>query len=414
MSEKPILYTLKKTEKHHERLRDLQKFFIQGSHAIAFGALGLVLLFLLFPGLPRFIVFFVFGVVILTVINLWTYHKHQKLKPAGIVLALISFLGSISVIVFSGGLYSPFLFVLLIICFTGYTVSRTMGVLLLIGSAVGLTLSESGIFDVSGLQTTAISPSSRLYFTLVSILFSIYILVGSIGGQLRRLHKRLYSEKSEVENRLNETELLLKEVHHRVKNNLQTVSSLLRMQGRNIEDQGTLHLIQSSQNRVVAMAMVHEMLYMREDLAKIDYHTYVSELGGYLIKSLKGPESKITLRIDIPHIELGIDTAIPLGLLINEAVTNALKYGFKDRETGEISILLERESKTEYVLRIGDNGVGYPESITHKSTKSLGLKLIYNLSRQLQGSVMRDHTKEGTNYIIRFQELSPSSFHSLA
>ena len=153
---------------------------------------------------------------------------------------------------------------------------------------------------------------------------------------------------------------------------------------------------------------------MREDLAKIDYRTYVTELGGYLIKSLKGPESKITLHIDIPQIELGIDTAIPLGLLINEAVTNALKYGFKERETGEISILLERESKTEYVLRIGDNGVGYPESVTHKSTKSLGLKLIYNLSRQLQGSVIRDLTKEGTNYVIRFHELNPSSFHSLA
>jgi two-component sensor histidine kinase len=255
---------------------------------------------------------------------------------------------------------------------------------------------------------------SRLYFTLACILYFILILIGFFGGQLRGLHERLYIEKSEVENRLNEKEILLKEVHHRVKNNLQTVSSLLRMQGRNIEDQSTQHLIQSSQNRVVAMAMVHEMLYMREDLAKIDYRTYVTELGGYLIKSLKGSDSKITLRIDIPQIELGIDTAIPLGLLINEAVTNALKYGFKDRETGEISILLERESKTEYVLRIGDNGVGYPESITHKSTKSLGLKLIYNLSRQLQGSVIRDLSKEGTNYIIRFHELNPSSFHSLA
>jgi two-component sensor histidine kinase len=245
-------------------------------------------------------------------------------------------------------------------------------------------------------------------------LYAAFLLIGSIAGQLRGLHERMYAEKSEVENRLNEKEILLKEVHHRVKNNLQTVSSLLRMQGRNIEDEGILHLIQSSQNRVVAMAMVHEMLYMREDLAKIDYRTYVTELGGYLIKSLKGPESKITLHIDIPQIELGIDTAIPLGLLINEAVTNALKYGFKERETGEISILLERESKTEYVLRIGDNGVGYPESVTHKSTKSLGLKLIYNLSRQLQGSVIRDLTKEGTNYVIRFHELNPTSFHSLA
>jgi two-component sensor histidine kinase len=414
MSEKPILYTLRKAEKHYERLRDLHEFFSKGSRTIAAGALVLGTLSFFIPALPKVISFTVFALAILTTFNLWMYNRLQRLKTAGTLLALITLLSSIVVMHYSGGIFSPFLFVLMIICFIGYTVSITMGVLLLIGLAVGITLSGLGVFDLIGLEVKDISPIGRLYFTVLTILFSIFIIMASVGGELRRLLQRLYAEKYEVENRLNEKEILLKEVHHRVKNNLQTVSSLLRMQGRNIEDQGTLHLIQSSQNRVVAMAMVHEMLYMREDLAKIDYRTYVTELGGYLIKSLKGPESKITLRIDIPQIELGIDTAIPLGLLINEAVTNALKYGFKDRETGEISILLERESKTEYVLRIGDNGVGYPESITHKSTKSLGLKLIYNLSRQLQGSVIRDLSKEGTNYIIRFHELNPSSFHSLA
>jgi two-component sensor histidine kinase len=156
------------------------------------------------------------------------------------------------------------------------------------------------------------------------------------------------------------------------------------------------------------------MLYMREDLSKIQYRSYVEELGEYLIKSIKGPESKIKLNIDIPQIELGIDTAIPLGLLINEAVTNALKYGFKDQDEGEISIVLEKEDAREYVLRIGDNGIGFPENIDHKTTKSLGLKLIHNLSRQLKGSVIRDLSKKGTYYIIRFQETNQNPLHTLS
>lgn len=414
MSEKPIFYTLKKSEKHHERLRDLHAFFIKVSRSLTLATLLLAMLLLLLSGIPKTVSLSVMGFGLLIGVNLWVYTHHKRLSLAGILLAVLTFLSSFIVIQFSGGLSSPYIFVLLILCFTGYTISRTLGSILLISTATSLIILRFGLLEPVGLRVTEIPEESRLYFTTLCQLYAAFLLIGSIAGQLRGLHERMYAEKSEIENRLNEKEILLKEVHHRVKNNLQTVSSLLRMQGRNIEDEGTLHLIQSSQNRVVAMAMVHEMLYMREDLAKIDYRTYVTELGGYLIKSLKGPESKITLHIDIPQIQLGIDTAIPLGLLINEAVTNALKYGFKERETGEISILLERESKTEYVLRIGDNGVGYPESVTHKSTKSLGLKLIYNLSRQLQGSVIRDLTKEGTNYVIRFHELNPSSFHSLA
>ena len=414
MSEKPIFYTLKKSEKHHERLRDLHAFFIKVSRSLTLATLLLAMLLLLLSGIPKTVSLSVMGFGLLIGVNLWVYTHHKRLSLAGILLTVLTFLSSFIVIQFSGGLNSPYIIVLLILCFTGYTISRALGSILLISTATSLIILRFGLLEPVGLRITEIPEESRLYFTTLCLLYAAFILIGSIAGQLRGLHERLYAEKSEIENRLNEKEILLKEVHHRVKNNLQTVSSLLRMQGRNIEDEGTLHLIQSSQNRVVAMAMVHEMLYMREDLAKIDYSTYVTELGGYLIKSLKGPESKITLHIDIPQIELGIDTAIPLGLLINEAVTNALKYGFKERETGEISILLERESKTEYVLRIGDNGVGYPESVTHKSTKSLGLKLIYNLSRQLQGSVIRDLTKEGTNYVIRFHELNPSSFHSLA
>lgn len=153
--------------------------------------------------------------------------------------------------------------------------------------------------------------------------------------------------------------------------------------------------------------MVHEMLYMRDDLSKIEYKSYVQELAEYLVRSIKGTSSNITLDIDIiPDVKLNIDTAIPLGLLINEAVTNALKYGIVDENKGEILIKLRKDANGEYQLDIGDNGTGFSEELTHKTSKSLGLKLIHNLARQLQGSIIRDLTKKGTHYIVKFREIS--------
>jgi two-component sensor histidine kinase len=233
------------------------------------------------------------------------------------------------------------------------------------------------------------------------------------------LNKKRHSSQtqemqSELEQKLYEKDILLKEVHHRVKNNLQTVCSLLNMQSRGTEDEQMKNLISSSQNRVMAMAMVHEMLYLRDDLSTIDYKPYVFKLTEYLVKSVKGPDSKVKLAIDIPEIELGIDTAIPLGLLINETITNSLKYGIKDDSEGEIHIELKKEDENDYVLTIGDNGIGISEAVDPKTTKSLGLKLIYNLARQLKGSITRDWSRKGTNYIIKFKDVAHEPFHNMA
>ena len=323
-------------------------------------------------------------------------------------------MGILWVSLFSGGLQSPFLFLLGLLVLLAYRSRSLHGHLYLAGSLLGLAFLWAQDQQVFLTAYNAVPEGRQGVFTLfVVILFMAFL--GRIFGHLffKKLHG-IYRSKEDLEQKVAEKEMLLKEVHHRVKNNLQTVSSLLRMQGRSIEDAQTLSQIRSSQNRVVCMAMVHEMLYQREDLSCIEYSTYVHQLGDYLVKSIKGPESNIRLNIDIPEIELGIDTAIPLGLLINEAVTNALKYGFEGRDSGEISISLEKEDKHEFVLRIGDDGIGYPESMDYQSTKSLGLKLIHNLSRQLKGSVIRDLSKRGTNYIIRFQEVRQDPFHSIA
>ena len=135
----------------------------------------------------------------------------------------------------------------------------------------------------------------KIFFALFSVLFSVYLLGGVFGKNLLHAHHNLYKTKSKLEEKINEKETLIKEVHHRVKNNLQTISSLLSLQSRNTTDRAVKNLLKSSQNRVISMAMVHEMLYMREDLSKIEYQSYVQELAEYLIRSIKGTSSNITL-----------------------------------------------------------------------------------------------------------------------
>ena len=281
-------------------------------------------------------------------------------------------------------------------------------------SMIGYLL--TGLLFVAALLSF-LDQGSATFFVFAFLLIGLasLILTFTYGQTIKKkLNSSLGGSQNELIEKLKEKDTLLKEVHHRVKNNLQTVCSLLNMQSRGTDDEQMKNLIKSSQNRVMAMAMVHEMLYLRDDLTAIDYKPYVFKLTEYLVKSVKGPDSKVKLIIDVPDIVLGIDTAIPLGLLINETITNSLKYGIKDDAEGEIHIELQKKDKDDYVLTIGDNGVGIAESVDPKTTKSLGLKLIHNLARQLKGSITRDWSREGTNYIVKFKDIGHDPFHSIA
>lgn len=346
---------------------------------------------------------FVFGIV--NIINSYVFKKHKSVTLTHNISSILALICALIVTLYTGGIYSSFIFLLALIVFASYVYSRqnSQVYLNLIFLLIILIFSQS-IADFT-FTRNVIPVESKNIFSLLSVLFSVYLLGNVFGKNLLNTHNTLYNSKNKQSKKILEQETLLKEIHHRVKNNLQTVSSLLSLQSRNTQDDNVKILLKATKDRVISMAMIHEMLYMREDLSKIEYKAYVQELSQYLIKSIKGIENKIKLTIDIPDIKLGIDTAIPLGLLINEAVTNALKYGIVDDSEGEIHIAITKEINKEYVLKIGDNGIGFPETINHKNTKSLGLKLIYNLTRQLKGSVIRDVSKKGTNYIIKFQEI---------
>jgi len=201
---------------------------------------------------------------------------------------------------------------------------------------------------------------------------------------------------------LKEKETLLKEVHHRVKNNMQVISSLLHLQALNIRDKDALAMLKDSQSRIQSMALVYNKLYQSRNLASIDMSDYIEELTGGLIKSYTHNPDRVTASIDPSDVFLGIDTAIPCGLVINELVTNSLKYAFPENRTGKIAISLKEGGNQELELVVSDNGVGIPEGINMEKSSTLGLKLVTNLVReQLDGKIELDGS-QGTTFKITF------------
>ncbi len=196
----------------------------------------------------------------------------------------------------------------------------------------------------------------------------------------------------------------MREIHHRVKNNMQLVSSLLRLQSRYIKDKKYIEMLKESQNRIRSMAFIHEKLYQSKDLANIDFNGYIKSLADDLFRSYGVSIDKIALKMDIDSVSFGIDTAIPCGLIINELVSNSLKYAFPEDRKGEIKIALRRTDRNEVELVVSDDGVGIPEDLDFRNTESLGLQLVSGLAEdQLQGKIKLNRAK-GTEFRIRFKE----------
>ncbi|MFT6502985.1 MAG: two-component sensor histidine kinase [Crocinitomicaceae bacterium] len=227
--------------------------------------------------------------------------------------------------------------------------------------------------------------------------------------QITEANEGLTEKNNQLEGLNVEKEVLLKEIHHRVKNNLQIITSLLSLQSSFIEDDTTKALFRYSQYRINSMAMIHEMLYKTEDVSKISYNEYVQMLVSSLIVSMKGTANNVETEVNVPDIHLNIDTAIPLGLLMNEIVTNSLKYGLKDDSAGLIKIEIANVRHNEYKMTISDNGVGFAEGINFRNSNSLGLMLIHRLTIQLKGNIEKENTFDGTKYILNFQEITQLS-----
>ena len=222
------------------------------------------------------------------------------------------------------------------------------------------------------------------------------VSLGLEASERRKVEKKLRSS-------LDEKELLMKEIHHRVKNNLTVISSLLNLQSRYINDKETLDIFRESQNRARSMALIHEKLYKSSDLRKITFGEYLKSLTEQLFYSYN-ISPRINLNMEIENLDLDINTSVPLALIVNEIVSNSLKHAFKGQKTGNISIKFYKKSD-EYELIMEDDGIGFPKDFNLKNIDSLGMQIVNSLTRQINGKIIldRDHS---TKFIVNFKEKS--------
>jgi len=207
--------------------------------------------------------------------------------------------------------------------------------------------------------------------------------------------------EKQIKKSLKEKEVLLKEIHHRVKNNLQIISSLLNLQTGHAKNKKIPEFLKESQNRIKSMSLIHEQLYQSKDLAKIDFEEYIRNLTLNLFHSYGTTPEQISINTNAKNIYLDIDKAISYGLIINELVSNSLKHAFPRGKKGEITIDFSTDKNNKYTLVVSDNGIGFPKDLDSKNTDTLGLKLVNILTQQLQGSIKLDRS-QGTKFKITF------------
>lgn len=214
------------------------------------------------------------------------------------------------------------------------------------------------------------------------------------------------TEKKRTEEKMIETihekEILLQEVHHRVKNNLQVISSILNLQTSYVKDKNSLNILRESQNRIKSMSFIHESLYQNKDFANIEFSEYILSLTKNLIHSYSISTDKISLNTELNRCFLSLDQAIPCGLIANELISNALKYAFENTKDGAIFLGLE-ENKNTIKLVIGDNGIGLPDDFDYENSETLGLQLVYTLADQLDATIHVE-VSNGTKYLITFDK----------
>ena len=220
------------------------------------------------------------------------------------------------------------------------------------------------------------------------------------------LEDKLKQHADDLQNSLKEKEVLLKEIHHRVKNNLQIITSLLYLQSLKIEDVLAQEIFKDSQNRVKSLALVHEKLYQSKDIARIDFSDYLKNLTNFIFTTYKTNVSNLNIEYELDEIFLSVEISVPLGLIVNELVSNSLKYAFTENSENhssenKIKLKLESTGNQNYILSISDNGKGLPDNFNAEENESLGLKLVTSLVQQIEGK-LEIHPKDDTEFKILF------------
>jgi len=236
---------------------------------------------------------------------------------------------------------------------------------------------------------------------------AVFVDLNRKRRDLQRLNDALQAEiaqrrsAEEAVRHSREKEVLLQEIHHRVKNNLQIITSLLRMQSRAVQDPAFSDALRECQNRVAAMALIHDKLYRARDLARVSFPEYVRDLTNNILTSYALPARSVLVKLDVDDLSLSLDSAVPCGLILNELMSNCLKHAFPLGHSGTVYVSFHAEGADELCLAVQDDGVGMPAEVDLERTSSLGWRLIRALAQQL-GGVVQCQTAGGTLVEIRF------------
>jgi len=242
-------------------------------------------------------------------------------------------------------------------------------------------------------------------FTAIASITTAFVLPLVVPRVLDLVQEAKATEQTTAELRASEErkEALLREVHHRVKNNLAVICSLFYLQSTHTEDQGTVQIFQEMENRVHSMALVHESLYRAENLARIDFADYAKALANDILGSYKSAEAPVRLHVELEPMVMSVDQAVPCGLILNELISNSFKHGFPKGAGGEIKVTLRSTSAGACTLCVEDTGVGIPSDFDINNTKSLGLRLVRSLTRQVRGAFELVRIGSRTSALLRFK-----------
>jgi len=349
-----------------------------------------------------FYTLFVYSLV--NFLNILMFLKHRRLEITYNIMSILAFCVTYIICLYSGGVNSPFSTFLVLIIFSGYATTIYYGDLwLIIVSIAALSLYLISISDFN--FTNYVPEKADHAFNFFFLLFLIVLLGGVFGRLMSKNNTLVYKSKKEIAKRNEEKTVMLKEIHHRVKNNLQVVNSLLRIQARGIDDENVKLMFKLTQSRVIAMARLHEKIYNTKDLKYIDVNDHFKLLIRDLIHSYN-LDKNIVSKFNIEPVKMSIDTLLPLSLIVNELISNSLKHAFNDVDGGELFVALKSTNNNyEYELIVGDNGIGTPGCVLSEVVNSTGVTLIKTFVRQLNGSIITLKERKGTNFKILFSNI---------
>jgi two-component sensor histidine kinase len=245
---------------------------------------------------------------------------------------------------------------------------------------------------------------SNIIFSIILVIFGGSLLVFLwVNNKIKSKKEEIEIQKKLVDNSLKEKEILLKEIHHRVKNNLQVVSSLLIKQGNVSNNEHLKKIMEDGQNRIKSMAMVHQLLYQTEDYQNLNLKEYSKLLIRSISSSQQLQGREISTEIQMEDVYAHIDVAVPYGLILNELVSNSFEHGFPEGNSGTISVLLQKKKEGKFDLIVRDNGIGIPNDIDNRQKNSMGINLIKGLAWQLRGSLSYRNTTVGSEFVVTFR-----------